>query len=262
MIYSRGLGARLFVEIRNIRTMHGMGIFADRSAKSESLAFRKYNLIYGFNGSGKSTLSRLFASLQSGSRHPRLPEDCEFEIELGDGSIHACPASLTGLERNLVVFNGDFVDENLLWDTAKAKPVFYIGKEQAGIAAQLAGEEALLPAAIARQSTAEANVRAAEKSLATFKRERARSIAERLALRGRKYEAPQLASDYESLSLTEKSVLSEELLAQAIAITSLDAPPPQRQLIEYKSLCLPRLLQAARTLAGKSMVASALAELD
>lgn len=250
------------VEIRNIRVMRGMGIFAERAAKAESLDFKKFNLIYGFNGSGKSTLSRLFASLQLGSRHPRLPDECEFEIELGDGSVHACPASLAGLERNLVVFNGDFVDENLLWSSAKAKPVFYIGKEQAGIAAQLAKEEASLPAAIARQSTASNNVKSADKSLATFKRERARSIAERLALRNRKYEAPQLTSDYDNLSLSEKSVLSDELLARAIAITALDSPPAQRQLIDYKSLRLPRLLQAARTLAERSMVASALAELD
>ena len=72
--------------IKNIKSLQGMGIYADRGARSPCLQFRRYNLVYGFNGSGKSTLSRLFASLEAGGPHPKLPAGGTFEVELDDGT--------------------------------------------------------------------------------------------------------------------------------------------------------------------------------
>jgi energy-coupling factor transporter ATP-binding protein EcfA2 len=82
--------------ITNIRSLKGMGIFADRARGTGSLNFRRYNLIYGFNGSGKSTLSRLFASLEAETFHSRLPEEAEFEIELDDGAVFGLTPSPPG----------------------------------------------------------------------------------------------------------------------------------------------------------------------
>ncbi|MET1756996.1 AAA family ATPase [Novosphingobium sp. RD2P27] len=74
----------------------GNGIYAARGARSPSLDFRRYNLIYGFNGSGKSRLSRLFASLESGEPHPKLPQGGTFEVTLDDGAAFAAIAAAIG----------------------------------------------------------------------------------------------------------------------------------------------------------------------
>lgn len=128
--------------ITNVRSMHGMGIFANRNAHSSSLQLRRYNLVYGFNGSGKSTLSRLFASLEAAALHPKLPIDCSFEVALDDGTVFGCPSKPSGLERRVAVFNADYIDRNLQWETGRASPVFFIGAEQAEAAADLTKIEA------------------------------------------------------------------------------------------------------------------------
>src|SRR5690606_15409740 len=117
--------------ITNIKSLQGMGIYADRSARSPSLQFRRYNLVYGFNGSGKSTLSRLFAGLEAGGSHPKLPMDGTFEVALDDGSVFGCPVNPVGLEQRLLVFNSDYIEQNLQWAAGRANPVFYIVADQA-----------------------------------------------------------------------------------------------------------------------------------
>jgi hypothetical protein len=123
--------------ITNIKSLNGMGIYADRSPRSPSLQFRRYNLVYGFNGSGKSTLSRLFASLEAGEAHPKLPEGGAFEFTLEDDTAFGCPTRPTGLERRVLVFNSDYIERNLQWAAGRANPVFYIGADQAEAAAEL-----------------------------------------------------------------------------------------------------------------------------
>jgi len=119
--------------ITNIKSLQRMGIYADRSARSPSLQFRRYNLVYGFNGSGKSTLSRIFASLQAGKVHPKLPEGSAFELALDHGSAFGCPINPVGLEQRVLVFSSDYIEQNLQWAAGRANPVFYIGAEQAGL---------------------------------------------------------------------------------------------------------------------------------
>ncbi len=98
--------------IKNIRQLKAAAVLAERKATTTSLDFKKVNLLYGFNGSGKSTLSRVFASLQQGQRHGRLPDACTFEIEMDNGTKYTCPKSLAGIEKRVCVFNHDFIAEN------------------------------------------------------------------------------------------------------------------------------------------------------
>ncbi|WP_200532547.1 AAA family ATPase, partial [Escherichia coli] len=150
--------------ITNIKSLQRMGIYADRGAKSPSLQFRRFNLVYGFNGSGKSTLSRVFASLEAGASHPKLPEGGSFEVEMDDGSAFGCPNNPTGLEQRLLVFNSDYIEQNLQWATGRAKPVFYIGADQAEAAAELTRIEGEIVKTGARKEAAAAAERAAEKT--------------------------------------------------------------------------------------------------
>lgn len=123
--------------LTNIKSLQGMGIYAARGARSPSLNFRRYNLIYGFNGSGKSTLSRLFASLEAGEPHPKLPQGSTFEVTLDNGATFGCPTNPKGLEPRMLVFNSDYIEQNLQWAAGRASPVFFIGADQAEAAAEL-----------------------------------------------------------------------------------------------------------------------------
>lgn len=161
--------------ITNIKSLQGMGIYADRGAQSPCLQFRRYNLVYGFNGSGKSTLSRLFASLEAGGPHPKLPDSGTFEVTLDDGSAFGCTTNPIGLEQRLLVFNSDYIEQNLQWAAGRASPVFYIGADQAEAANELTKLEGDIIQAEAKKEAAVATEKAAEKTFTNFKRERARS---------------------------------------------------------------------------------------
>jgi len=242
--------------------MYGMGIFADRDAKAASLQFRSRNLIYGFNGSGKSTLSRLFASLQLASRHHRLPASCTFEIELDNGDTLSCPDNLSGLENHVLVFNGDFIEQNFQWSMARANPVFYIGREQAGLANQLARNEADIAKVEEDLKSKSGVVKEKEKSLSLFKRERARTIADRLRLRGRKYEAPQLVNDFENLEFDNTSLLTEEALKGFTATCQLEKPMSKYAELVFPADGILKVINGARSLSSLTPMTSAIDELE
>lgn len=157
--------------VANLRSMQRMGVFADRSARSPELELRRYNLIYGFNGSGKSTLSRLFASLESGTLQSKLPDSCSFEITMSDGSCFGWPSKLSGLERRVLVFNSNYVEQNLRWTEGFASPVFYIGADQADAATELAEIEVQ----ISEQTKLQSELEAAERQLIRLCQFQARS---------------------------------------------------------------------------------------
>lgn len=219
--------------ITNIRSMQGLGIHADRNIRSPALYFRQYNLIYGFNGCGKSTLSRLFSSLQAGKLHERLPEGCTFEISDNDGVTYGFPANPNGLEARLLVFNTDYIEKNLQWSVGEANPVFYMGADQADAAAELNRIEAEIAKAENSKALAIETEKTAEKAFITFKRERARSVASRLYLGGRKYEAPTLAKDFEKWEADTTPALTEEQLRMAEHTRQLAEPLPKIANIEF-----------------------------
>jgi wobble nucleotide-excising tRNase len=123
--------------ISKLGRVTGLGLFRDCPA-ADHPEFRQYNLIYGFNGSGKTTLSRIFVSLGSGVRSPQLPEEGSFEVLLSDGTKLTSEGDLTALMGRVLVFNTDFIEENFVWKKGEARPVFFIGKEQADLAGNLA----------------------------------------------------------------------------------------------------------------------------
>lgn len=246
--------------ISNLRSMQGMGIFADRNARSAPLQFRRYNLIYGFNGSGKSTLSRIFASLEAGAAIEELPEGCSFEITLDDGTEFGCPTRPTGLERRILVFNCDYVERNLQWTSGRASPVFYIGADQAEAAGRLDVIEKEAAKQATAKTSAEAAQRAAEKTFVTFKRERAKLTAARLHLGNRKYEAPALSRDYDAWRNEGPSALSEDELKTAEDIRRLDEPQPRVSTIDFDAATIGTAYQFVVEICGQSLTTVALEE--
>lgn len=248
--------------IANIRSMQGMGIHVDRNARSPSLKLRQYNLIYGFNGSGKSTLSRLFSSLQAGELHAKLPDGCSFEVVLDDGAAYGCPTNPSGLEQRLLVFNTDYIEQNLQWAAGMANPVFYIGAEQADAAAELTKIEGEIVKAETAYALALAAEKAAEKSFATFKRERAKSTASRLHLGSRKYEAPTLTKDFESWKDDDGTPLTQDELMAAENTRRQDEPMPRIAPIAFEATSIGAAYRFIVDICGQSLTTVALDEVQ
>ncbi|MEL7686064.1 AAA family ATPase [Citromicrobium bathyomarinum] len=248
--------------ITNIKSLQGMGIFADRGSRSPSLDFRRFNLIYGFNGSGKSTLSRVFASLEAGEPHPKLPRSGSFELTMDDGSVYGCPTNPAGLERRLLVFNADYIERNLQWAAGRANPVFYIGVDQADAAAELTRIEGEIVKAEAKKETAAAAERAAEKTFASFKRERAKSVASRLHLGSRKYEAPALAKDYATWKEDDGSPLTNDEIKVAEDTLRLDEPMPRLDPVVFDGEKIETAYRFVVDVCGQSLAQVALDEVQ
>ncbi|WP_029002478.1 AAA family ATPase [Azorhizobium doebereinerae] len=246
--------------VSTISSMRGMGILADYSKSSPKLPFRRYNLIYGFNGSGKSTLSRLFASLETGERHERLPEECSFEIEMDSGAKLSCPAALAGLERRVLVFNADYVERNFQWAQGRANPVFFIGADQAEAAAELSAAEARIPSITSRKSKAEGSLTAAEKAFTAYKRTTAKTVASRLHLGNRKYEAPALVKDHDAWAGLRDTTLTDEQLAVQEDICKLDTPPPAIAPLTFDAQTVKKAFEFIRSMCEQSFSTTALAE--
>lgn len=248
--------------IKNIKSLQGMGIYADRGARSPSLQFRRYNLVYGFNGSGKSTLSRLFASLEAGGPHPKLPAGGTFEVELDDGTAFECPINPVGLEQRLLVFNSDYIEQNLQWAAGRANPVFYIGADQAEAANELTKVEGDIIQADAKRDTASATEKAAEKTFANYKRERAKSVASRLHLGSRKYEAPALAKDYETWKDDDRPALTDDELKAAEDTRRLDEPMPRLEPMSFDKTTIETAYRFIADVCGQSLATVALEEVQ
>lgn len=243
----------------NLR-MQGLGIWADRSFRSSGFGFRRYNLIYGFNGSGKSTLSRVFASFIAGAPHPRLPTGCEFEIAMDDGSTFGWPAKASGLERRVLVFNADYIEENLQWTSGRANPVFFIGSDQANAAAELERLEARITAEKARITTAQSEVEGTSKTFAQFRRDRAKITAAHLYLGNRKYEAPSLTKDFDAWGPDETPTLSQEELAAAKEVRQRAEPMPRLSLLTFDPESAIKAFEFVAEVCGKSLITATLEE--
>lgn len=237
--------------IKNIRQLKGATVLAERKSSTPSVDFMRFNLIYGFNGCGKSTLSRIFASLQQGARHQRLPDDCTFEIEMEDGVKYSCPKSLNGLEKRICVFNHDFVEENLRWAEGHASPIFTIGADQGDAAEQLKDCEGKLPAALAL-SLSDAKIKAErEKAFGEYKKTTANEISGRLR-QARRYEATQFIADVKA-GASEQDILSDSDLDAATATCARSEAPAKVKPVDVPLAGLLACLETAADLCPKSI---------
>ena len=246
--------------IKRIRSMKGVGILANKAAKDAMPEFRRFNLVYGFNGSGKSTLSRIFASLQAGTMSGLLPEGSVFEVDMQDGSTYPSK-NLSGLEKTVCVFNDDFIGEHLQWEKGLAKSIFYISKEQADVAEQLRAAEASLPLREEAKESAEKLRKERDKTFKTYCTERAKVVHGALQLGSRKFEAPQLKSDYENIPYDEKSLLGADNIKTLQGFIRLAAPPPPLAKVNLTSDNL-AIVEKARVLAEASIGKVVLEELE
>lgn len=248
--------------VKRMRSLQGVGILANRTTRDGGPEFRRYNLVYGFNGSGKSTLSRVFACLERGHHHDEMPEGSRFEVEMDDGTVYGSPENLQGVEGRICVFNTDFIERNLQWKAGRAASIFYISEQQAEAAAELERKQATLSA---RRETVAAELetaRARARALSAHKTERARTISAALHVTGRRYEAPQLQSDYDNLTVDRTNILTEEALNDLEDVARQAAPPPPLDKVRDWSHELGRAIERARSFAALSLAQTAFEEIE
>lgn len=248
------------ISVSQIARIQDLGLFRECRA-SDTPQFRQYNLIYGFNGSGKTTLSRIFLSMGQGLRHPNLPEDGAFEIQLSDGSTQASGGDLNALRGRVLVFNTDFIEESFQWKHGQARPVFYIGKEQAELAKMLAETSAKISAAESDLRIAQTAHGSADRVFSTLKRDSARNIAEQLGL-GRRYDATRLTLDYGNAPPTGFQPLNDADLARVRALIAQSEPLPKLEAIEAPDIYVEPISVRGSELLAKSLGQLALSDLS
>jgi len=121
--------------IKKIKKIKKLGIFSDFNFDTTLPEFKRYNLFYGWNGSGKTTLTKLFSSLGEGCS--KEFEELEYEIEADTGSFK----NSDKFDKKIMVFNKDYVENNIEISGSKAKPIFILGAENKVIADQIEQDE-------------------------------------------------------------------------------------------------------------------------
>lgn len=153
--------------VRRVCTRGAFGIL-DYKWDSSLPEFQRFNLIYGWNRSGKTTLSRVFAALQSKSVEFRqYPENGQFEIHTDTGSqVRQETLSASGLA--VRVFNKDFVDDNVLFDSSACKAIVYISAEDIASRNRLGELNAGTEALVSARNTAQTEREAADREVIGF----------------------------------------------------------------------------------------------
>ena len=211
--------------ISKLRQLRNVGIFANHLHTAQTPDFRRYNLVYGFNGTGKTTLSRVFQSLGAEQLSIHLPEGGELTVELTDGTVIKADSLKNGVSSRIVVFNFDFINDNLIWTSGSAKPVFYIGMAQGNALKHLQLLEKRVAPRNRAAAAADKDCRAKEREFSTFKTEIGKLIAEELSL-GRRYNATNVETDYQNFDLLDAKALTEDERKARKTLINRDAPPP------------------------------------
>jgi len=104
--------------IKKIDNIKNLAVFQDfkwdnsvLNNNRQVMRFEKINILYGRNYAGKTTLSRLIRSLEVGSISEKY-DDPYFSVVFDDDSI-VNQDQLASIQKNVRVFNEDFVRENL-----------------------------------------------------------------------------------------------------------------------------------------------------
>ena len=80
----------------------------------EIVEFKEKNIIYGWNYSGKTTFSRIFSALRDGEIFSDY-SDGDFKVTCSDKTTYLV-SDLKEFPHKVLVFNSDYVRENLRWE--------------------------------------------------------------------------------------------------------------------------------------------------
>ncbi len=119
--------------IKKIKEIKNVAVFKDFEWNSNIPDFKRFNAFYGWNGCGKTTITRILSAFEKGGLDKlELGDDAKCVIETDNNTFELRKnQSITDLLKNKIrVFNEDFIEQNLDWETGKASKILMIGKEQ------------------------------------------------------------------------------------------------------------------------------------
>lgn len=129
--------------ITKIDYLKDFGIYKNFTWDNAVIDFKKKNIFYGWNYSGKTTLSRVFSSL----RDEEIFSDynkCDFKITTIDNNSYT-KSNLQNFPFRTLVFNSDYVNENLRWGIDdKINAIYFQVGEDAKNAKRLEELESLI----------------------------------------------------------------------------------------------------------------------
>ncbi|MBU4486158.1 MAG: AAA family ATPase, partial [Candidatus Delongbacteria bacterium] len=120
--------------IKAISQLKNFGIFHDFSERQILPEFKRFNLIYGWNRSGKTTFSRIFSGCEKKSgydenKFKQFPKDGEFEL-ITANNIKIKSKEISTNDLSIKVFNQDFIDENISFETSDScNPIIFVSEE-------------------------------------------------------------------------------------------------------------------------------------
>ena len=121
--------------IERIDKIKKFGLVKDYKWNTNLPNFSQYNLIYGWNYSGKTTLSRIFRCVELEKIHSDF-QNAEFKLA-DDQNNKVTHNQLDKSPYQLRVFNTDYVEEHLDWNSQEADPIFLLGKENIALQEQI-----------------------------------------------------------------------------------------------------------------------------
>lgn len=162
--------------ITRIKRLKHPGVLRDFQWPSELPDFGKYNLIYGWNGSGKTTISELFRALE----RRRAPEG-DAELIIDGKQIRG--TNFPDVTVPVRVFNRGFVAESVFpVGGGEVPPIFVLGES--------AEKQAKVEALKKQESTANANLEAAQSGHQTAKNDLEKHATDRAAVIRDKLRSP------------------------------------------------------------------------
>lgn len=232
--------------LKRVKSATNLGVFKNCRAADVECEFKQLNLLYGFNGSGKTTLTRIFSSLEKGELCELLPAGGRFELELEDGTVISNVSNIAALKNKIAVFNTDFVDDNFQWKVGSAKPVFYIGKDQAESGKALQQAELKREPLKIKMDAAEDAKGKADRAFATFKTSTGRTIGEQIA--DRNFNARSLDTQFAKGDRDGNALIDDPRRKLLRSLILQDAPPPKiaeislvlgiQEFVEQSRACL------------------------
>lgn len=147
--------------LKNIQYIKMLGVFKDfnwdNEVKSKGGAVQNFvdiNIIYGRNYSGKTTLSRIARAIETGDLSDKYGSP-SFQLKFYDNS-NVTLATLPTNDKNIRVFNEDFIKENLRFITNpddSIEPFAILGDDNNKIEKEIEALEAELGSSIEGQET-------------------------------------------------------------------------------------------------------------